>query len=75
MTYIFDMASGTEYQGEDTLRPQPTTAPGSAAPTGRDDTHCQVELRLAQVETESFAKRESIVPAGMDLRALIDALD
>ena len=75
MTYIFDMAEGTEYLGDEMQCPKPSTAPAAVSPARREQPHCQVELRLAEVATEAFNEQRTVVPPGLDLSALIDALD
>lgn len=52
MTYIFEMASGTEYMGDE--MPRPSAAKASGAPRGCADRQ-QVELRLAMLETSPQA--------------------
>ena len=74
MTYIFDMASGSEHQGDAMLCPQSQTTTASAVPMDRAPDH-QVELRLALVATESAAEQSRTPPQGLDLAALIDSLD
>lgn len=70
MTYIFEMASGTEYPGEELGCPSPEMTPGAshAACTDR-----QVELALRLVEAPTFATPG--FPAGLDLDALIRKLE
>ena len=69
MTYIFDMAGGTEYQGDELSCSRPLE-------TGKRETHTehQVELRLAEVELTP-AESRSFNPAAVDLSALIDAIE
>ncbi len=69
MTYIFDMAGGTEYQGEELSCPHPLE-------TRKQGAHLeyQVELRLAEVETTPSPSR-SVNPACVDLSALIGAIE
>ncbi len=69
MTYIFDMAGGTEYQGEELSCSHPTEA-------RKHETRLehQVELRLAEVEVTSCENR-SLNPATIDLSTLIGAIE
>jgi len=69
MTYIFEMASGTEYPGDEVGRPHPAKAPG--APLAR--TEQGVEPGLAQIEVSPSTAPE--FPAGLYLDALIRQLD
>ena len=69
MTYIFDMAGGTEYPGEELSCSHPLeTRKHGAHP------EYQVELRLAEVEFTPSPSR-STNPASVDLSALIAAIE
>jgi len=73
MTYIFDMAGGGEYQGEELSCPKPAAyAPTAVNPSRHNH---EVELRLAVVESSRTASRESLFPAGLDLGEFIAGLD
>ena len=73
MTYIFDMAGGEEYLGEELRCPQPvadvatTSSPNWLAPA--------VELHLAIVESPRAPAPASGFPAGQQLRELIERLE
>ncbi len=68
MTYIFDMAGGTEYPGKELRCSRPEEAHKRDALSYHAE-H-QIELQLVEVEfTTSPAK--SITPASLDLSALI----
>ena len=72
MTYIYDMAGGTEYQGEGLTCSHPLEAPKHEEASYQ--TEHRIELRLAEIEfTPSPAK--SITPASLDLSALIRAIE
>ena len=69
MTYIFDMAGGTEYPGKELSCSHPLeTRKHGAHP------EYQVELRLAEVEITPSPSR-SINPASVDLSALIGTIE
>lgn len=73
MTYIFDMAGGGEYQGEELSCPNPAAdAPMTETPSRHDH---EVELRLAVVESSRTAGREPRFPVGLDLGDIIAGLD
>lgn len=69
MTYVFEMASGKDYLGDELARPSTAQAPG--APHASADR--QVELRLAEVEAS--APGVSAFPAGLYLDAMISKLE
>ena len=69
MTYIYEMASGTEYLGEEFSCPKQTadmTTPVSHPARGE---YC-AELRLALVETRPSGSNPSGFPAGLNLNEL-----
>jgi hypothetical protein len=70
MTYILDMAGGTEYQGDELSCSHPLDARKLETPSGHEN--FQVELRLAEVEP---TPPTSTVPAFADLTALIGSLE
>jgi hypothetical protein len=72
MTYILDMAGGTEYQGEELSSSYPPETRKHVTAPGHPE-H-QVELRLAEVELK-HSPDCSINPASVDLRALISAIE
>lgn len=72
MTYIFDMAGGTEYQGEEFSCAHPLETREHKTAPGHPE-H-QVELRLAEVELTPTPDR-SINPASVDLSALISTIE
>lgn len=66
MAYIFDMASGTEYLGDEAQSAEnavPTLLPGSDS---------LIELQLAE-PTASMTPEKSL-PAGFDIQSVIDKL-
>jgi len=67
MTYILDMAGGTEYLGEE------LSCPASGAPLQRRDP--QVELQLAIVETRPARTDEPGFFANLDVDELLDRLE
>lgn len=69
MTYIFDMASGT--QDEDTLLAEPSASTPVGAPAAQYEPH--VQLRLAEYEPSQTAA-DTAFPAGLDIDSLIDSL-
>jgi len=70
MTTIYEMASGTEYLGEELTSAQPVAAPKSGAPLyGEND---QVGLQLIPL---AITTQASLYPAGLDIRDLIDKLE
>ena len=70
MTYIFEMASGTEYMGDE--MPRPSAAKASGTPRGRADRQ-QVELRLATLETSP--QTTPGYPAALYLDSMISKLE
>lgn len=72
MTYILDMAGGTEYLGEELTCSHPLEAPKHNEASYQIE--YPIELRLAEVEyTHSMAK--SVTPASLDLNALIRTIE
>lgn len=69
MTYIFEMASGKEYMGDEIARP--STAKASGAPHVSADRY--LEPRLALLETSIPETHE--FPAGLYVKHLIDQLE
>lgn len=74
MTYIYEMASGTEYLGDELSCPKyaadmatPMSNPASA--------QYQVELRLVPVETFTSRSAPSGFPAGLNLNELLDTIN
>jgi hypothetical protein len=67
MTYILDMAGGTEYLGDE------LNCPASGAPLQRRDP--QVELQLAIVETRTARTDEPGFFANLDVGELLDRLE
>jgi len=67
MTYVLDMAGGTEYLGEE------LSCPTSGAPLQRRDP--QVELQLATVETRPARTDEPGFFANLDVGELLDRLE
>jgi hypothetical protein len=74
MTYIYDMASGTEYPGEALLRPRQTAISNPAAPHTLRAEH-RAELQLTLVQNDSDRSPAPKFPGHMDLVALFDAVD
>jgi hypothetical protein len=72
MTYILDMAGGTEYQGDELSCSHPLDARKLETPSGHEN--FQVELRLAEVEPTPPTSSAS-VPGFVDLAALIGSLE
>lgn len=70
MTYIYDMAGGTEYRGDDMAASGPVTAP--ARDVDRTQPEYRVELRLAPVE--SPAAEAPAAPVVYDIETLINSL-
>jgi|GEM_PF-3244174 len=74
MTTIYDMASGTEYLGEELSCPQTVVVRAPAAPQSRIADHYRVaELQL--VEAAPAAATVPLYPAGLDMSRLIDKLE
>lgn len=73
MTTIYDMASGTEYLGEELSSPKPFVVRKPAAPQIGDG--YQVELRLEMPESAPAEVTAPTYPAGLNLKALIDTLE
>jgi hypothetical protein len=73
MAYIFEMASGTEYLGEDLRFPDesPTTRTAPSHTPCRDH---QVELRLAPVAMATPQENEPDFLAALDPVELIDRM-
>jgi len=69
MSYIFEMASGKEFMGDEIARP--STAKASGAPHVSAD-HC-VEPRLATLEPSAPEAHE--FPAGLYLKHMISKLE
>jgi hypothetical protein len=67
MTYILDMAGGTEYLGEELSCPA-----SGASPQRRDP---QVELQLASAETRPARTEEPGFFASLDIGELLDRLE
>ena len=72
MTFIIDMASGTEYQGEE-MRCKPRAAAATRQVTLAP--HEQLDLRLETVEASATARDSSRLPEGMQIDALIQSLE
>jgi len=72
MTYIFDMAGGTEYQGDELNCSHPLETREHRTVMGHPE-H-QVELRLTEIEFTTSAD-SSINPASVDLSSLISAIE
>lgn len=72
MTYILDMAGGTEYQGDEMSCPSPSATSKPEVPGAYHNQ--QVELRLAMVETTPDRQERDLVQ-GLDLSALINAIE
>jgi len=70
MTYIFEMASGTEYMGDEIQRP--SAAKASGAPLGYADRQ-HIEPRLATLESSPQAALG--FPAGLHLDSMISKLE
>ena len=71
MTFIYDMAGGTEYRGDDMVTSGPVEAP--AGDVGRGHPEHRVELQLAQVQ--SPAMETPAAPVVYDLETLINSLE
>ncbi|VAW74658.1 hypothetical protein MNBD_GAMMA13-1178 [hydrothermal vent metagenome] len=72
MTYIFDMADGTEHQGKEFTCPHPLKT--QKHDTAKYHAEYQTELRLVEIEfTHPPAK--SIIPASLDLSELIRSIE
>ena len=69
MTYIFEMASGKEFMGDEIARP--STAKASGAPHVSADRY--VEPRLAMLEASAPETHE--FPAGLFMKHMIDQLE
>jgi len=67
MTYILDMAGGTEYLGEELSCPAPGASPQRHDP--------QVELQLAIVETRPAGTDEPGFFASLDIGELLDRFE
>ena len=70
MTFILDMASGTEYQGEE------LNCPNHQAVKVTQATDCAYpQLQLAVVETSQHVKQPDSIVAGLDIGALIKTIE
>jgi hypothetical protein len=74
MTYIYEMASGTEYLGEELGCPKQTAALTNGASHLTYGAY-QVEPRLAVVENLPRKSASSSFPAGLDINGLINAIE
>jgi hypothetical protein len=73
MAYIFEMASGAEYLGDELRVPRQSPASRTPpSPTHRQD-H-QVQLRLASIDMAAPQERAADFSAEMDLGTLIGHL-
>ncbi len=73
MTYIIDMASGTECEG-DALYNRPRQL--NTAEDGRNELRIEcTRVQLALVETGMSEPQTSIVPPGLDISNLLDPAD
>lgn len=73
MAYIFEMASGTEYLGDELCFRKPAAVPGSASPATPSD--CQVQLRLTPVSESTARTARPDFHAGLNMSELIENLD
>ena len=70
MTFILDMASGTEYLGEELGCPTQRSAQPAT------DTHCEYpQLQLEMVTASTCEQRSADLSPGLDIEALIQSLD
>jgi hypothetical protein len=74
MTYIYEMASGTEYLGEEFSCPKQTAAMATPASHPARGEY-QVELRLALVETQPSRCVPSGFHAGLNLNDLFSTIE
>lgn len=74
MTYIYDMASGTEYLDEAPARLRQTAISNLSAPHTLRDEH-RIELQLTLVQSDSDRSPTRKFPDYMDLVALFGAVD
>ncbi len=73
MTYIINMASGTECEG-DALYSKPRQL--NTAEDGYNELRIEcTRVQLALVETEMSEPQASIVPPGLDIGNLLDSAD
>ncbi len=72
MTLILDMASGTEYLGEELSSPKQRTAQ-TAQPATVKHSEC-AQLRLEMVQVSACEQRPAVSP-GLDLEALIQSIE
>ncbi len=75
MTYIYEMASGTEYLGEEFSCPKQAaavTTPPASHPARNEH---QVELRLALVETLPCRHTHSDFHPGLNLDSLLSTVE
>lgn len=71
MTFILDMASGTEYQGEEEL-----SCPNHQAVKVTQATDCAYpQLQLAVVEATPHVKQPDSILAGLDIDTLIKDIE
>ncbi len=73
MTLILDMASGTEYLGEELSSPKQRPAQ-TAQPATAKHSEC-AQLRLEMVQVGACEQRPAAVSPGLDLEALIQSLE
>jgi hypothetical protein len=74
MTYIYEMASGTEYLGEELSCPKRAAAMTTPVlHPARDES--RVELRLALVDALPSRSALSDFPVGLDLDDLFNAIE
>ena len=74
MTLILDMASGTEYQGEE-LEIQSSRHSRAAGPENTQDMSHQLQLRLETVAAAQQTPDAYEQLAGIDLDAMIRAIE
>jgi hypothetical protein len=72
MTFILDMASGTEYQG-DQLSCAPDRSTHSTGPSSTRDHH-EVQLRL-EISGADCSQHPAPSLAGLDIAAMIRAIE
>ena len=73
MTLILDMASGTEYLGEELSSPKQRPAQ-TAQPVTRKPSEC-LQLQLEMVEVGACEQRPAAIPPGLDIAKLIHSIE